>query len=56
MRDYAEIAYEAYRAHTGGVSLISGALIPVFGALKPEIQEAWEAAARAVIQARLKDN
>ena len=43
-----EIAYEAYRKASGGVSLVSGALIPHFADLKPEIKIAWETAARAV--------
>ena len=39
----AELAYEAYRAHTGGISLASGQPIPEWSALKPEIQDAWKA-------------
>ena len=35
----AQLAYEAYRAHTGGISLASGQPIPEWNALKPEIQE-----------------
>lgn len=51
MRDYraAAIAYEAYRAHTGGKSLVSGAPIPEWSALPLPIQDAWLAAADAVI-------
>lgn len=45
----AEVAYEAYRAATGGVSLISGAPIPEWGKLSMGIQRAWGAAADAVI-------
>lgn len=43
-----ELAYEAYRAHTGGISLASGQPIPDWNALKPEIQEAWEASTNMV--------
>lgn len=49
-KEYAEIAYNAYRAHTGGVSLISGDKLPDFDQLKPQIQDAWEAAAFAVVE------
>ena len=47
--EYAEIAYEAYRKHSNGVSLISGATIPEFVRLPDAIKDAWQAAARAVI-------
>jgi hypothetical protein len=43
-----ELAYEAYRAHTGGISLASGQPIPAWDALKPEIRAAWETSAEAV--------
>lgn len=43
------VAYEGYFAKCGGKSLISGAPLPSFDAQKPEIQEAWEAAAAAVL-------
>jgi hypothetical protein len=42
------IAYDAYCAATGGVSLISGDKLPTFPNLKGEIQNAWVAAAKAV--------
>lgn len=45
---YGQIAYEAYRAHTGGVSLATGAPIPEWGALPEPIKAAWEAAGAAV--------
>ncbi len=48
MNNLAAVAYEAYRANSGGKSLVSGQPIPEFEKLKPEIQEAWEAAAYAV--------
>jgi hypothetical protein len=44
----AETAYEAYRKHTGGVSLISGQPIPPFSELSEAIQGAWAAAAAAL--------
>lgn len=51
MKDYrvAEIAYEAYRAHTGGKSLVSGAPIPQWSVLPLPIRDAWLAASDAVI-------
>jgi hypothetical protein len=50
MRDYgyAKIAYDAYCKQTGGVSLIGGDKLPSFVDLKPEIQDAWWAAAYAL--------
>lgn len=44
----AEIAYNAYRDHTGGISLASGQPIPEWSQLRPDIQEAWEASASAI--------
>ena len=51
MRDYkfAKIAYDAYCASTGGVSLISGDKLPAFDDLKQTIKDAWWAAALAVL-------
>lgn len=46
--EIAEIAYEAYRAHTGGVSLASGQPIPEWEKLRPDIQAAWKASADAL--------
>lgn len=43
-----QLAYEAYRAHTGGISLASGQPIPAWAQLKPEIQEAWRASTNVV--------
>lgn len=45
----AETAYEAYRAHTGGKSLATGADIPPFADLPLAIKDAWAASARAVM-------
>lgn len=47
----AELAYEAYRAHTGGISLASGQPIPEWTALRPEIQAAWDTSTAAVVTA-----
>lgn len=44
----ARSAYEAYRNHTGGVSLASGAPIPEWDALPEPIKEAWQASADAI--------
>lgn len=46
--ELARIAYDAYRAHTGGVSLATGQPIPEWPQLRPEIQAAWQASAEAV--------
>jgi hypothetical protein len=42
------VAYEAYCSHTGWKSLISGARLPPWRELKPEIRAAWDAAAGAI--------
>lgn len=47
----AEIAYEAYRKQSGGVSLVSGQPIPAFEELQDDIKVAWHEAAQAVIAA-----
>ena len=44
-----QVAYEAYCQSTGNKSLISGAELPKWADLKPEIQRAWQAAANAVL-------
>lgn len=46
----AQIAYEAYCDQTGGVSLITGALLPRYEDLSPAIQEAWNKAALAIVK------
>lgn len=48
MIDLGKVAYEAYCQNSGGVSLVSGAKLPVWEELKPEIRSAWDAAAQAV--------
>ena len=50
MKTLGQVGYEAYRAHTGGVSLASGQPIPEWDQLKAEIQAAWEAAGDAVCE------
>jgi hypothetical protein len=47
---YGRIAYEAYRNHTGGVSLISGKEIPEWDQLPEAIQKAWDAAGLAAVE------
>ena len=44
-----QIGYEAYRNHTGGISLASGRPIPEWDKLTGAIREAWEAAGAAII-------
>ena len=46
--NYAAIAYEAYRNHTGGKSLATGQTIPEWHELREDIQLAWMSAADAV--------
>lgn len=48
MPEWGEIAYEGYRDHARGHSLVSGAPLPERDKMPAEIQEAWQAAARAV--------
>jgi hypothetical protein len=45
-----QTAYEAYCASSGGKSLISGAQLPTWDGLKPEIKTAWEAAGKAAVE------
>lgn len=49
---YVEIAYDAYKAQTGGKSLITGDPLPEFEALRIEIRDAWWEAAEAVVRAQ----
>jgi hypothetical protein len=48
-RDYAEIAYKAYYDFSQGKSLISGLPLPKFNEQREDVQKAWEAAAKAVL-------
>lgn len=43
-----QVAFEAYAKNTSGRSLVSGAQLPVWDQLKPDIRQAWEVAAAAV--------
>lgn len=47
------IAYEAYRNHTGGISLVSKQPIPEWDALPGEIKAAWKVAAETVAAVRV---
>ena len=44
----AQLAYNAYRKQSGGVSLISGAPLPTWFDLPESVQDAWRAVALAV--------
>lgn len=46
---YGKRAYMAYRQHAGRRSLVTGAELPLWDRLPPEIQDAWCAAATAVL-------
>lgn len=48
MMELGQVAYEAYCKSSDGKSLISGAPLPTWDMLKPEIKTAWNAAAEAV--------
>ena len=54
MKQYGQIAYEAYCETSDNKSLVSGASLPNWDNLKIEIQHAWVEAAAAVIDARSK--
>ena len=49
MESVGKPAYEAYSRKTGGRSLVTGAMLPGWEGLKPEIRVAWDAAAAAAI-------
>lgn len=49
MGSLGKIAYEAYRTHSDGKSLVSGHPIPEWADLPMAIQAAWEKAADAVV-------
>lgn len=55
MMDFGQIAYEAYAAKANGISLISGAELPPWDVLNGSIQEAWSAAAQAVVNVVVGD-
>lgn len=49
MKSLGQIAYEAYFKFSRGKSLISGASLPEFAVQSEPVQQAWEAAAEAVV-------
>lgn len=49
MESLGKAAYEAYSRKTGGRSLVTGAMLPGWDGLKPDIRVAWDAAAAAAI-------
>jgi hypothetical protein len=54
---YGQLAYDAYRAQTGGKSLATGDPLPIWFDLcrsKPEIARSWVATARAVRTSTLR--
>jgi hypothetical protein len=52
-RTLGEVGYEAYRAYSGGKSLITGMEIPSFAQLPPNLREAWEVVARHIAAASI---
>lgn len=46
---FGKIAYDAYKGKSNGLSLISGATLPEWEVLASNIQDAWSAAANAVL-------
>jgi len=55
MERYAKVAYEAYRAHTGGKSLVSGQPLPTWADLPEKIREAWVVAVDAACDELAED-
>lgn len=49
-----QIGYEAYCNQTGWKSLATGAPLPAWQNLPANIQQAWQAAANAVIDAHIE--
>jgi len=46
--ELAQAGYEAYRAWTGGRSIVTGDVLPEFDGLLPKVQDAWAAAGEAM--------
>lgn len=46
--DLARIGYEAYRQHTGGISLATGQKLPSFDELNDQVRGAWIAAGSTI--------
>jgi hypothetical protein len=55
VKELGKIAYDAYLASTGGVSLVDGAELGKFEDQDPQMQVAWEIAAKAVAAHVLAD-
>jgi hypothetical protein len=49
-----QVAYEGYRKHSDGKSLVSGQEIPEWNKLPAEIQAAWNSAGEASARLMLK--
>lgn len=49
-RHFGRIAYEAYSHSTGGKSAITGDELPVFDETPERVQNAWMAAAKAILE------
>jgi hypothetical protein len=50
MKTPGQIAYEGYLNYSGGKSLITEVTLPLWEDQDPKIQNAWEAAAKAVLE------
>lgn len=46
-----QIAYDAYRDFSSGISLVSGAVLPTWEVQAGAIKNAWNASAQAVLNA-----
>lgn len=46
--EFGKACYDAYCEQTGGVSLISGAVLPPFEEMREDIRRGWIAAARMI--------
>lgn len=53
--DLGRIGYEAYRAHTGGISLATGTKLPDYDGLNEQVREAWAAAGTEIALAVLEE-
>lgn len=48
MESLGKVAYEAYCERTGGRSAVTGERLPEWEQVQPVVQDAWDAAGRAV--------
>lgn len=53
-KSFGQRAFEAYSAQAGGVSLVSGNVLPEWHEVSETIKEAWEAAAAAVMTGEIQ--